>query len=163
MSAPRLMFSSRPVPHSTVPKFLAGSEADAMEQRISQKISERARLLFEQSGSAPGNDNANWLRAESEILSNGLELRESGTWVICNALIAATSGQDMQIIVKPNRIVVRAVERTDNAEISSQSNVQEKPEIFLAANLMVEVDPASAAASFRDSYLHLMVKKASAK
>jgi hypothetical protein len=36
---------------------------------------------------------------------------------------------------------------------------QDEREIFLAANLTAEVDPPSAAASFKDHNLHLMVKK----
>jgi len=55
-------------------------------------------------------------------------------------------------------VLVRAREAS-NGEDSLERAKQAEREIFLAANLAVEVDPPSAAASFRDHNLHLMVKK----
>lgn len=158
MSAPKLVFSSRPTFSSTIPKFLSGPEADVLEQMLSQKISERARLIFEQSGSMPGNDEANWLRAESEILRPGFEVLESATWITLKALIADTSGEDMQIVVRPRRVTVHAWQ-TDKEQSSAAAAGRNEAEIFLAANLAVEVNPLSAAASFRDRTLRIMVKK----
>jgi HSP20 family molecular chaperone IbpA len=129
-----------------------------MEQVIYQKICERAYLLFEQSGRKLGNEETNWLRAESEILRSGLQVRESGSWVALSASIPDASGQDMQIVVRPTRVVVRAQESSDEQD-SPERAKQNKREIFLAANLSVEVDPPSAAASFRDHNLHLMIRK----
>ncbi len=134
-----------------------------MERALSQKISERARLIFEQSGSTPGNDEANWLQAESEILRPKLEVRESGTWVTLSASILNTSGHgmpiiDVQIVVRPTRVIVRAKE-THNEQNSSEAEERDQREVFLAANLAVEVDPPSAAASFRDHVLRLMIRK----
>jgi hypothetical protein len=157
MSAPKVAFDSRPALSPIIPQFLAGPEADAIEQSLSQKISERARLLFEQSGSTPGNDETNWLRAESEILRSGLEVRESGTWMTLNASIPAVSGP-MQIVVRPTRVIVRASD-TAYGENSPEPAEKERCEIFLAANLSAEVDPSSAAASFRDHSLRLMIRK----
>ena len=156
MSAPKLVFSSRPTFSSTIPNLLSGSEADVLEQKLSQKISERARLIFEQSGSMPGNDEANWLRAESEILLPGFEVLESATWVTLKAPIPHTSGEDMQIVVRPKRVIVRANKTEQNSVAAAERN---QAEIFLAANLAVEVHPPSAAASFRDRTLRIMVKK----
>lgn len=158
MSTPRLAFSSRPTFSSTIPNSLAGPDAEAMEQELSQKIAERARRIFEQSGGAPGNDEANWLQAESEILRPGFEVLESATWVTLKAPIPDTSGQDMQIVVRPRRVIVRARE-TDKERSSAEAAEPNRSEIFLAANLAVEVDPPSAAASFRDRTLRVMVKK----
>ena len=155
MSAPKLAFDSRPVLSSTIPTFLVGLEAEAMDQVLLQKISERARLIFEQSGSTPGNDEANWLQAESEILSPGLEARESGTWMTLNAWIPNSSGQGMEIAVRPMRVIVRC--ETD--EQNSSGPAEQDGQFFLAANLAVEVEPSSAAASFRGHNLHLMIKK----
>ncbi len=56
MPATKLAFSSRPTPVSWTPSFLVGEEAEALEQCIYRKISERAYFLFEQSGREPGND-----------------------------------------------------------------------------------------------------------
>ena len=157
MSAARLVFASRPIPFCTIPRFLAGTEAEAMQQRLSQRIGERARLLFEQSGNVSGHDDANWFRAESEILSGQFEIRESGTWLMVDAGLPNASGQHMEITVTPARIILCAREI---ATAASESPEQGGREIFFLSNLPLEVDPVSAAASFRDHQLHLMVKKA---
>jgi HSP20 family molecular chaperone IbpA len=161
MSAPKLAFSSLPALSCAIPSLLSGPEADAVEQRLSQKIGLRARSIFEQSGNLAGKDEANWLQAESEILS-GCEVRQAGTWVIVDAFIPNASAQDMEIVIRPARVIVRAHE-IENARGSAPGTAEpaehEPSELFLVANLPVEVDPASAAASFRDRQLHLMAKK----
>jgi HSP20 family molecular chaperone IbpA len=158
MPATKLAFSSRPRLASATPSFIVGRDAEEMEQVIYQKICERAYLLFEQSGRKLGNEETNWLRAESEILRSGLQVRESGSWVALSASIPDASGQDMQIVVRPTRVIVRAQESSDEQD-SPERAKQNKREIFLAANLSAEVDPPSAAASFRDHNLLLMIRK----
>jgi len=155
MSATKVAFSSLPASALATPSFLIGQEAEELELTVANRVRERARLLFEQSGAAPGNDDANWLRAESEILLANIEIRESGTWLSLRASIPDASGQGMQIAVKPTRVLLRAT-LIKNDQITKQ----DQDETFLVANLPVEVDPPSAAASFRDHNLHLMIKKA---
>jgi hypothetical protein len=155
MSATKVAFSSLPASALATPSFLVGQEAEELELSVAKKVRERARLLFEQSGAAPGNDDANWLQAESEILRANMEIRESGTWLSLRASIPDASGPGMQIAVKPTRVLLRAT-LIKNDQITKQ----DQDETFLLANLPVEVDPPSAAASFRDHNLHLMIKKA---
>jgi HSP20 family molecular chaperone IbpA len=156
--ATKTAFSSRPTLAWATPSFLFGREAEELEETILGKIRERAYLLFEQSGREPGNEDANWSRAESEILRCGVQIRESGTWVALSFSIPDASGQGVQIAVRPSRVVVRARVASNERE-ASEGAKQDEREIFLAANLAVEVDPPSAAASFRDHTLHLMIKK----
>jgi HSP20 family molecular chaperone IbpA len=156
MSAPKLAFGSRPA-SSAIPSFLVGPEADAMEQALSRKITERARQIFEQSGSISGNDEGNWLQAESETLHPRLEVRECGTWMTLNAWIPNTSGQELEIAIQPMRVIVRA-SQTDEPN-ASELTAHASGDIFLAANLALEVEPSSAAASFRGHNLHLMIRK----
>ena len=158
MPATRTAFSSRPTPASATPSFVSGREAEELEQAIYGKIRERAYLLFEQSGREPGNEGANWLRAESEILRSGAQVRESGSWVSLTASIPDASELGMEIVVRATRVLVHARE-SSNGRDSSELARQGGREIFLAANLTAEVDPPSAAASFKDHSLHLMVKK----
>ena len=158
MPATRTAFRSRPTLASATPSFINGREAEELEQLIYAKISERAYLLFEQSGREPGNEGANWLRAESEILRSGVEVRESGSWVTLTAIIPDAFAQGLQIVVRPTRVLVRAREACTGQD-SSEPTKQDEREIFLAANLTAEVDPPSAAASFKDHNLLLMVKK----
>jgi len=154
MSATKLAFSSLPASALATPSFLVGQEAKDLEQAVANKVRERAQLLFEQSGGAAGNDEANWLQAESEVLRTNMEIRQSGTWLSLSAAIPDASGHGMLIAVAPKRVLVRAtqIENKQNAK-------QGDDEIFLVANLPLEVDPPSAAASFRDHNLLLMIKK----
>jgi len=77
MSATKLAFSSLPASVLVTPSFLVGREAEDLQERIANRVRERAQLLFQQSGGAPGNDEANWLQAEAEILHSNMEVRES--------------------------------------------------------------------------------------
>ena len=153
MPATKLAFSSLPVRLAT-PNFVVGHEADELERAVTDKIRARARVLFEQSGGQPGQDEANWLQAESEILRTSLNVQESGTWISLSASIPDSSGQGIAIVVRATRVLVRA--RQGKNEPSAEDN---DAEIVLAANLLVEVDPPSAVASFRNHNLHIMIKK----
>ena len=159
MPATKIAFRSLLPLASATPSFIDGREAEELEQAICGKIRERAHLLFEQSGCEPGNDDANWLRAELEILRSGGEVRVSGSWVTLNISIPDASGQGLQIVVRPTRVLVRFLRADGNGQDSLEGVKQGQREIFLAVNLTVEVDPPSATASFRDHNLHLMVKK----
>lgn len=158
MSTAKPAFNSRPALASATPSFITGHAAEELEQEICGKIRERAYLLFEQSGLEPGNEYVNWLRAESEIVRSGAQVRESGSWVTLTASIPDGSGPGMQIVVRPTRVLVHAMAACTGQSPTELAKQGER-EIFLAANLTVEVDPASAAASFRNHNLHLMVKK----
>jgi hypothetical protein len=83
-----------------------------------------------------------------------MEVRESGTWLSLKASIPDASGQGIQIAVKAKRVLACATQINNE-----QNSKQGEDEIFLAANLPVEVDPPSAAASFRNHNLLLMIKK----
>ena len=158
MSTTKAAFSLRPTLASANPSFISGGEAEELEQAIYEKIRERAYLLFEQSGREAGNEEANWSRAESEIVRSGAQVRESGSWVTLTASIPEGSGLGMQIVVRPTRVLVRAMESCNGQDRTESAHPRGR-EIFLAANLTTEVDPASAAASFKNHNLHLMVKK----
>jgi HSP20 family molecular chaperone IbpA len=136
------------------PNFVAGQEADELEQAVHDKIRERARLLFEQSGGTPGQDEANWLQAESEVLRSNVNVQETGTWISLSASIPDASGQGIAIVARATRVLVRAMQ-----DKNEQSTGDKQAEIFLATNLPVEVDPPSAVASFRNHNLHIMIKK----
>jgi HSP20 family molecular chaperone IbpA len=154
----KLAFNLSPTLTSATPSFINGRDAEELELAIYERIRERAYQLFEQSGREPGNESANWLRAESEIVRSGVEVRESGSWVTLTASIPDGTGLGMQIVIRPTRVVVRTTDAC-NGRDSTESAQRSGREIFLAANLDAEVDPASATASFKNHRLHLMVKK----
>ena len=118
MPATRIAFRSPPA--SATPSFIDGREAEELEQAIYGKIRERAYLLFEQSGREPGNEDANWLRAESETLRSGTQVRESRELDDAQRLHSRRfPGRGLQIVVRPTRVLVRAMVDS-NAEDSSE-------------------------------------------
>ena len=159
MASTKLAFTSRPFSELSIPSFVPEDQAEELEQTIHRRIGERARLLFEESGRAPGNDEANWFRAESEILRPGLQVRESGSWVAINVPIPDASEQGVQILVRPKRVIVRARQQAVTEGGSAEATNSGQQDIFLATNLHIEVNPSSAVASFRGRNLQLMIRK----
>jgi HSP20 family molecular chaperone IbpA len=143
-------------PGAKPPRFIDRSEMKALEDAIWRRIAERAYDFFEASGCVHGNDLGNWLRAESEVMQRGLEIRESGSWLAINALLPGVSAEDVQIYVEPSRVIVRA-EKKDTQE--SRRLGQAKKEVFLVADLNLEAEPATASASLKDQKLTLLVQK----
>ena len=106
-----------------------------------------------------GNDHAHWLQAQSEVLHHGLEVRESGSWLSINASLPDVEGDDIEVYLEPNRVIVRAETSENFQNTESQPQGFALREIFLLEDLHTEVDPATASAAFKDRKLTLMVKK----
>jgi HSP20 family molecular chaperone IbpA len=154
MPATKAAFKSQPSPVALIPVFLAAAEGEELERALYEKTRQRAVALFEESGRAEGNDDANWLQAESQVLHAPLELRESATWVSLQSSLPDADPRAVEIFVRPTRVVVR-LHRLNTPDVASD----EAGSLFLAANLPATVDPSSAAASFRDQTLRLIVRK----
>ena len=159
MASTKLAFTSRSFSELSIPSFIPEDQAEELEQAIHRRIGERARLLFEESGRAPGNDDTNWLRAESEVLRSGLQVRESGSWIAINVSIPDASAQGMQILARPKRVIVRAQQQAAAEGSSAEGTNSDPRDILLATNLNIEVNPSSAVASFRGHNLQLMIRK----
>jgi HSP20 family molecular chaperone IbpA len=149
--------SGKPLPKS--PRIVGESEKQNLDEAIQRRISERAFDLYEASGCEHGNDHAHWLRAEAEVLQHGLEIRESGSWLAINASLPDVSGDDVQVYLEPNRVIVRAEKTQTVQDSNSRPQGLTQQELFLLEDLHSEVDPSTASAAFRDQKLTLMVKK----
>jgi HSP20 family molecular chaperone IbpA len=154
-SKPALLGKS---PTST-PKIVAENEKEGLRQSIQERIADRAYALFESSGREHGNADQHWLQAESEVLQQGLEVRESGSWLSINAALPNISAEDIEICLEPERAIVRAKKRETIQDPKSQAQGVTQTEIFLARSLPVEIEPSTASAAFKDQKLTLMVKK----
>ena len=141
---------------ATAPRIVSKTEAEALDQAIRGHIADRAYQLYENSGYTQGHDREHWLRAESEILDRGLEVRESGSWLAVNGWLDQASPDGVEIYVDAKRIVVRA-KKGKESDISKSSALP--PEKFLIADLHAEVEPITATAAIKDGRLTLMVKK----
>jgi hypothetical protein len=146
------------IPAST-PKIVGESEKESLHQSLQERIAERAYSLYETSGREHGNADQHWLLAESEVLLQGLEVRESGSWLSINAALSDVSAEDIEICLEPERVIVRAKKREAIQDPEPQSEGVKQTEIFLARSLPVEIEPSTASAAFKDQKLTLMVKK----
>jgi HSP20 family molecular chaperone IbpA len=157
------MATSKPALSGNVPakapRIIGENDKQRLDLAINRRVSERAYLLYEASGHQHGNHHAHWLQAQSEVLQRGLEVRESGSWLSINASLPDVAGEDIEVCLEPDRVIVRAEksEPIQNAESHTQGLTQ--AEIFLVEDLHTEVDPTTASAAFRDQKLTVMVKK----
>jgi len=141
-----------------VPRIVGENDKQAFQHGIHRCVSERAYGLYEASGGEHGNDHAHWLQAQSEVLQHGLEVRESGSWLSIHASLPDVEGDDIEVYLEPNRVIVRATsENIQNTESHTQGFAPRG--IFLLEDLRTEIDPATASAAFKDRKLTLMVKK----
>jgi HSP20 family molecular chaperone IbpA len=160
------MATSKPAPSgegpaaAVTPKVIADpNERQALNQAIRRRIEERAYRLYEASGREHGSDERHWLEAESEVLQRGMEVRESGSWLSINASLPGVAGDDIQVCVEPDRVIVRAQKSAAAADVASQTQGLMYEDLLLLSDLNVEVEPNTATAAFKDQKLTLMVKK----
>ena len=111
---------------------------------IQDRIGDRAYRLFEESGRVNGRDVENWKQAESEILQNDLNVRDTGRWLSVSGELANVAPAFVQVLVRPRRVLIRA---------------DAPDQIFFAVDLTSEVDPETAIASTKEGALKLMVRK----
>lgn len=157
MATSKAAFSDN-LPTNT-PRIVGENDKEAFHHGIHRCVSERAYGLYEASGGEHGNDHAHWLQAQSEVLHHGLEVRESGSWLSINASLPDVEGDDIEVYLEPNRVIVRAETSENFQNTESQPQGFALREIFLLEDLHTEVDPATASAAFKDRKLTLMVKK----
>jgi HSP20 family molecular chaperone IbpA len=141
------------------PQLVGDSASEALEQTIRQRIVERAYALFEAAGSQQGNDQVHWLQVESEVWQRGLNIRESGSWLAINASLPDVLAEDVQIYLQPHRAIVQAIESNEAINTDSQTHGPAQQELLVVADLEVQVQPATASASFQEQTLTVMIKK----
>jgi HSP20 family molecular chaperone IbpA len=144
---------------ANTPRIVGENDKETFHHGIHRCVSERAYGLYEASGGEHGNDHAHWLQAQSEVLQHGLEVRESGSWLSINASLPDVEGDDIEVYLEPNRVIVRAETSENFQNTESQPQGFALREIFLLEDLHTEIDPATASAAFKDRKLTLMVKK----
>ena len=135
------------------PQIVSEDQSAAFQDRVHQRISERAYHIYQNSGGDHGNDFEHWVQAENEVLQRGIEVRESGSWLALNATIPDNSADVVEICLTPSNVVVRT-EKDD----ASGHEAGER-EIFLTHDLKIEIEPATASATLKDQKLTIMVKK----
>ena len=142
MSQPSITFAH--LPPCTALDIVAEETTDELECLVHDAITRRAYQLFEENGRIAGRHEENWRQAESEVLRNSLEARDTGAWLSISGELP-DSANDICIRISPRQIL-------GHSKSPAMS-------IFLVARLAADVEPRTAIASLRNGQLKLMVKK----
>jgi HSP20 family molecular chaperone IbpA len=144
---------------SKTPQILSEDQTSAFQDKVRQRVAERAYDIYRDSGSQDGNDFEHWVQAENEVLRRGVEVRESGSWLAINASIPDSAADDVEICLTPTGVTIHAEksEPIRNADANQQGFTQR--EIFLTQDLNTEIEPSTASATLKDQKLTIMVKK----
>ena len=135
---------------------------DQIHHRVNERIAGRAYDLYQQEGNRHGEDIRHWLQAESEILSNVPEIRESSSWFTVNIPLKGFVPSEVHVSVDPqSALVVAEKEQISNSEAGRSSDVFEQA-IFTTAKWPTDVDPDTASAYLKNGVLTLTVKRATA-
>ncbi len=134
-----------------------------LADRANDAVASRAYALFLAAGAADGQDLANWLQAESEVLSRIPEIRDSSSWFTVNVPLPAFSADQIQVSVSEENAII-AADKTQNADgRTSKDGASTRESMFLVANWPSAVDPSTASAYLKDGGLTLTVRRADAK
>ena len=141
--------------------FLAHQRDD-----IDRMIAQRAYELFERRRCLHGNDVADWLQAEDEIVHGCRhDLRESTDAITLRAEMPSAYPADQLLVsVEPWRLIVSGEREVDVSYWDGVKTCTEtrSQRIFRAHDLPVEVDPSAAKAVLRDNTLEVVMPKADA-
>ena len=138
--------------------MLAEDQNAAFQDKVRQRVAERAYDIYQNSGGQPGNDYEHWIQAENEVLQRGIEVRESGSWLALNASIPDSSADDVEICLTPTSVTVRAEKSEQIKDAANEQGLNQR-EIFLTHDLNTEIEPSTASATLKDQKLTIMVKK----
>jgi HSP20 family molecular chaperone IbpA len=157
VSAPKPAFSTKTI--STAPRIVIETDAERILEEIRQCIAARAYQFYEESGRQDGNDQRNWVRAESELLRQDVEVREAGTWISVKAILGDLSADGVEIHLSPDWVIIKAEKQLVQNGIQPQDSQRQQKKFFWVAELPVQVDPSTANASVKEKQLRLMVRK----
>jgi HSP20 family molecular chaperone IbpA len=137
------------------------SARDKVHDRVRDRIASRAYDLYQQNGNQDGQDMRHWLQAESEILNQVPEIRESGSWYTVNIPLRGFAAGEVQISVEPRVAIVAAEKQQVTPSAPERGSDVLQQTIFTRAEWPEEVDPGTASAYLKNGVMTLTVKRAS--
>jgi HSP20 family protein len=140
------------------------SRFDRLRQ-LQEAIACRAYELFESRGCQHGQDQADWLRAESEILRPvPVKVTESEHSLTVQAELPGFNAEGIQVSAEPRRLIISgSASQTDEKE---NDNIFYREilarDVFRSLDLPVEVDTVNAKATIEDGILCITLPKLTA-
>jgi HSP20 family molecular chaperone IbpA len=161
-----------------------------VHDRLNNEISRRAYELYERNGNSHGQDLVNWLEAESQVLRQVPEIRESSSWYTVSVPLQGFTSEQVHVTVDATRAVI-AAEKTESStspadrQASSAQHANDQSAMdatssqftsgnrseaanfsresaYFQASWPSEVDPSTASAYLKNDSLTLTVKRAAA-
>jgi len=132
-------------------------------QDVSNLIARRAYGIFEKGGHVHGNDRADWLLAESELLTPvKFHLSESGERLTARADLPGFHRQEIKVSLEPHRLSISGkTEPDENHKSEKHPHSHRHAQLmFHVIDLPCEVDLSKAKASFNDGRLEVVMPKA---
>ena len=142
------------------------SQLDKLKE-LRKAIRRRAHGLFESRGCEHGQDIADWLRAESDLLQPvSIRVSEYGDRLSVEAELPGFSSEEIEVSAEPRRLIISGrISLTGNEEnIFSREVLAESAEIltkgaFHLLDLPVEIDADSAEANLTGETLTVILPK----
>jgi len=128
------------------------------ERTLHARISERAHQIFQRNGEH-GRDLANWLQAESQLVSEIQDLTESGAWSTARVSLLNAVPEGITVLVRRDAALV-CVEAWEIADDSPDTDSLHRI-VYLKVRWPNEVDPSTASAYLKDGVVTLSAKHSS--
>jgi HSP20 family molecular chaperone IbpA len=129
-------------------------------------IAGRAYELFVEGGFTHGHDLEDWLRAESQLLTNTpMEIFESQEAITIKTALPGWSAQDIEIHVEQQRFSIsgQQLEESEHKKGKSIRSEQRWKRIFRSLNLPAQIDPEKVRATFSNGELQVELPKVKAE
>ena len=148
---------SVPVRRST-----AGDVFDQIQQTY-DSIARRAFEIFENNGRWFGNDLADWLRAESELLQPvRLEITDSDDSLTVRAEVPGFNAKELEINLESRTLTITGKHEAQEESKKGKTIYSERSaqEILRVVELPAEVDGSKVSATLKDGVLNIELPKA---
>jgi len=135
---------------------------DRIEQ-VYDSIARRAFEIFDNNGRWFGNELADWLAAESELLHPvHLEIAESEDALTVRAEVPGFTTTELEINVEPYRLTIAGKHESKEASTKGKTIYSERcaKEILRSVDLPAEVDSSKVTATLKDGVLNIELPKA---
>ena len=128
------------------------------QDALRSRIAERAYQVFEETGS--GHEVADWIRAESEIVTRVPEFDESGSWVTVHLPLRDVPPSAIHVLLRGTEAIVCGQSGEPTGEPISV-NAPHKP-TYLSVKWRDPIDTSTASAYLKDGVVTITAKYASA-
>ncbi|MGH9439034.1 MAG: Hsp20 family protein [Terriglobia bacterium] len=143
------------------PALLMGADLASLFSAVQESISHRAYELFDARGCEGGQELADWLQAEGEILHPlSEEITESHDKVKIRAAVSGFSPEHLKIGIEPRRLIISG-KREETVGEGGRNRETSSLRFFSRVDLPVDVDPEKSTASLQGNELTISLPKVS--